>query len=230
MPITTRTLVTSGLASDAFRSRTSDRPSWPQRRAAAVIRDQSQATAAQDPDRWIPYVPTGDGIPPRSADLERRRSVLPRTAGGVRSVRAICARHGLHRRRWNQAILGTKSSWREGDRVQVLTGPFKGFQGTVVQEEGDHPIVCLRIFGRTSPVALKADKLGPDDGGGVLVCASHAVLFRPSTTPPLIFRNRERRSRSNRRAEECQICRSRAPAFCADEPTGEGRPHRARLV
>jgi hypothetical protein len=85
MPITTRTLVTSGLASDAFRSRTSDRPSWPQRRAAAVIRDQSQATAAQDPDRWIPYVPTGDGIPPRSADLERRRSVLL-------ARQAVCAR------------------------------------------------------------------------------------------------------------------------------------------
>jgi hypothetical protein len=58
------------------------------------------------------------------------------------------------------------SSWREGDRVQVLTGPFKGFQGTVVQEEGDHPIICLRIFGRVTQVALEADKLGPDDGGG----------------------------------------------------------------
>ena len=58
------------------------------------------------------------------------------------------------------------SSWREGDRVQVLTGPFKGFQGTVVQDEGDHTIVRLRIFDRVTTVALEADKLGPDDGGG----------------------------------------------------------------
>jgi hypothetical protein len=58
------------------------------------------------------------------------------------------------------------SSWREGDRVQVLRGPFKGFQGTVVQEEGDRPVICLRIFGRAATVTLEADKLGPDDGGG----------------------------------------------------------------
>lgn len=58
------------------------------------------------------------------------------------------------------------SRWRKGDRVQVLTGPFKGFQGTVVQEEGDHPLICLRIFGRVTRVALEVDKLGPDDGGG----------------------------------------------------------------
>jgi hypothetical protein len=58
------------------------------------------------------------------------------------------------------------STWREGDQVHVLTGPFKGFQGTVVQEEGDHPIICLHIFGRVTRVALEADKLGPDDGGG----------------------------------------------------------------
>jgi KOW motif len=58
------------------------------------------------------------------------------------------------------------SSWREGDRVQVLTGPFKGFQGIVVQESGDHPIICLHIFGRVTRVALEAGKLGPDDGGG----------------------------------------------------------------
>ena len=42
----------------------------------------------------------------------------------------------------------------------------------------------------------------------VLVCASHPVLFRPSTTPPLIFPNRERWSRSSRRADLRQICRS----------------------
>jgi hypothetical protein len=85
------------------------------------------------------------------------------------------------------------SSWREGDRVQV-TGPFKGFQGTVVQEEGDHPIISLRIFGRVTPVALDADKLGPDDGGG----GAGVREPRPSTTPPLIFPNRERRGRSSR--------------------------------
>ena len=78
----------------------------------------------------------------------------------------FCARHGSHRPPWNQAILGSMSRWREGDRVQVLTGPFKGFQGTVVQEEGDHPVVCLSIFGRVTSVALEADKLGPDGGGG----------------------------------------------------------------
>jgi hypothetical protein len=35
-----------------------------------------------------------------------------------------------------------------------------------VQEEGDHPIIRLRIFGRVTRVALEANRLGPDDGGG----------------------------------------------------------------
>jgi hypothetical protein len=70
------------------------------------------------------------------------------------------------------------SSWREGDRIQVLTGPFKGFQGTVVQEEGDHPIISLSVFGRVTRVALEADKLGPDDGGG------GAGVREPRRPPP----------------------------------------------
>jgi hypothetical protein len=45
----------------------------------------------------------------------------------------------------------------------------------------------------------------------VLVCASHAVRFRPSTTPPLIFPNRERRSRQSRRAAAPYLPISRTP-------------------
>jgi hypothetical protein len=64
-------------------------------------------------------------------------------------------------------MLGSMSSWRKGDRVQVLMGAFKGFRGTVVQEERDHTIVRLRGFDRDAAlVTIGADKLGPDDGGG----------------------------------------------------------------
>jgi hypothetical protein len=46
-------------------------------------------------------------------------------------------------------------------------GAFKGFRGTVLQEEGDHTIVRLRGFDRDAAlVTFGADKLGPDDGGG----------------------------------------------------------------
>jgi hypothetical protein len=61
--------------------------------------------------------------------------------------------------------------------------------------------------------ARRARSLDSPAVGAVLVCASHAVRFRPSTTPLLIYPNRERRSRSSRRADARQICRSRASAF-----------------
>jgi len=49
----------------------------------------------------------------------------------------------------------------------------------------------------------------------VLVCASHAVLFRPSTTPPLIFPNRERRGRSSRCTDGAPDLPDRYPVPCA---------------
>ena len=56
--------------------------------------------------------------------------------------------------------------WAEGDRVRVLRGPFADFQGTVCGRDGEDFVVQVDVFGRTTPVSLRADDIGlvrPDD-------------------------------------------------------------------
>ena len=58
------------------------------------------------------------------------------------------------------------SDYAEGDRVQVLAGPFSGFKGTVLEAEPGRAIVLINVFARDTPVALEADLLRRDDDEG----------------------------------------------------------------